>query len=222
MTTRIAGLAQSPATDARNFQKNINRHSRDTVPCVAANPNQPHFMKSDSRVLRVFDGAIDRILCVIGAVLLSQGPEFMQQYLQRLGGHLSESQRQLVSFHEAATHAGVPYEKFVDQTKANPDAGVSQLGKVMERTTERTASLQTAHDALLGATPWTRPFVFLRHLDYDIGRATWSVYKPAVPVTIEGILYTLSGMLFFLLIYHLGVKNIFALFRRKPAVKPAS
>jgi hypothetical protein len=172
--------------------------------------------------LRVFDGVIDRILCVVGAVLLSQGPEFMQQYLQRLGGHLNESQRQMVSFHDAAKQANLPFESFVTQTKSNPDAGVSQLGKVMERTTERTASLRAAHDSMLAASPWSRPFVFLRHLDYEIGRATWSVYKPAVPVTIEGVIYALAGMLIFLLIYHLGVKNLFALFRRKPATKSAS
>lgn len=179
-------------------------------------------MKSGSGVLRVFDGVIDRILCVVGAVLLSQGPEFMQQYLQRLGGHLNESQRQLVAFHDAATKAGQPFDKFVEQTKTSPDAGVSQLGKVMERAAERTTSLQIAHDSLQAATPWARPFVFLRHLDYEIGRATWAAYKPAVPVTLEGMLYALSGMLLFLLLYHLGAKNLLALLRRKPAAKPAS
>jgi hypothetical protein len=178
-------------------------------------------MKSGSGVWRVFDGVIDRVLCVVGAVLLSQGPEFMQQYLQRLGGHLNESQRQLVSFHDAARQAGLPFEQFVAQTKANTDAGVSQLGKVMERTTERTASLQAAHDSLLAASPWSRPFVFVRHLDYEIGRATWSVYKPAVPVTLEGLIYALGGMLIFLLFYHLGVKKVLALLRRRPGPSPA-
>ena len=32
------------------------------------------------------DGLLDRALCVAGTVLFSQIPEFMQQYLQRLGG----------------------------------------------------------------------------------------------------------------------------------------
>ena len=179
-------------------------------------------MKSGSGFLRVFDGAIDRILCVIGAVLLSQGPEFMQQYLQRLGGHLNESQRQLVSFQNAATRAGVPLDKFIIQTSANPDAGVSHLGTVMSNTAERTVSLQAAHDALLAATPWTRPLVFLRHLDFGIARDTWSVYTPAVPVTIEGLLYALAGMLLFLVVYHVGVKKLFALVVRKPTPKPAT
>ena len=179
-------------------------------------------MKSGSGFLRVFDGVIDRVLCVLGAVLLSQGPEFMQQYLQRLGGHLNESQHQLVSFQGAATQAGVPLDKFIVQTSANPDAGVSHLGSVISATVARTTSLQAAHDTLLGASPWARPFVFLRHLDYEIARDTWSVYKPAVPVTIEGLLYALAGMLIFLLLYHLGLKNLLALLRRKPGAKPAT
>ena len=37
------------------------------------------------------DSLIDRLLCVAGAVLCSQLPEFIQQYLQRLGGHLDEA-----------------------------------------------------------------------------------------------------------------------------------
>lgn len=178
-------------------------------------------MKSGSGFLGVFDGLIDRLLCVLGAVLLSQGPEFMQQYLQRLGGHLNESQRQLVSYQDAAHKAGVPLAQFIDQTKANPDAGVSHLGKVMSSAADRSASLQTAHDSLRNASPWSRPFIFARHLDVDIARNTWSAYKPAVPVTVEGLLYALSGMLLFLFIYHVGVKAPIRLCRRKSGTAPA-
>ena len=178
-------------------------------------------MKSGSGFLRIFDGAIDRILCLFGALLLSQGPEFMQQYLQRLGGHLSESQRQLVSYQDAASKAGVPLSQFIVQTKANADAGVSQLGNVMGAATERTISLQAAHDALVTASPWGRPFAFIRHFDYEIARGTWSIYKPAVPVTFEGLIYALTGMLIFLLLYHVGVKGLLSLARRKPAANAA-
>ncbi len=179
-------------------------------------------MKSNSGFLRIFDGAIDRILCLFGALLLSQGPEFMQQYLQRLGGHLNEAQRQLVSYQDAANKAGLPLGQFIVQTKANANAGVSHLGNVMGSAVDRVASLQAAHDALITASPWNRPFVFLRHLDYEIARGTWTVYKPAVPVTFEGLLYALSGMLLFLLLYHVGVKGLFALVRRNPAGASAS
>lgn len=178
-------------------------------------------MKSGPGFLRLFDGAIDRILCVIGAVLFSQGPEFMQQYLQRLGGHLDESRRQLAQFHGAAAHAGVPFETFVQQTSANSDAGLSRLGGIMHETMVRTDDLQAAHDALLQASLWSRPFVFLRHVDIEIARATAGIYRPAVPTTLEGLIYASVGMLFFLTLYHLGSRGTMRLLRRSRSRVPA-
>jgi hypothetical protein len=177
-------------------------------------------MKSGFRFLRVFDGVIDRVLCVGGAILFSQGPEFMQQYLQRLGGHLAEAQRQLGLFQQAATQSGATLEQFITQTRANPNAGLRQLGAVMNDAAERTASLQSAHDALLNSSLWTRPFVFLRHLDLGIAEGTWTVYKPAVPTTLEGLLYALTGMLVLLLLYHAGLKPLAGLLARKPKPVP--
>jgi len=174
-------------------------------------------MKSSSRIFRTFDGLIDRFLCVLGAILFSQGPEFMQQYFQRLGGHLQEAQRQLSLFRGAASQSGGTLEEFIAQTRTNPNAGVVQLSSVMSDAVDRTASLQAAHDALVHSSLWTKPFVFMRHVDPDIARVTWSVYLPAVPTTVEGLLYALTGMLFCLLVYQLGIKALFGLFWRKPA-----
>jgi hypothetical protein len=39
---------------------------------------------------RMGETLLDRVLCVAGAITLSQAPEFFQQYLQRLGGHLAD------------------------------------------------------------------------------------------------------------------------------------
>ncbi len=179
-------------------------------------------MKSGSKALRLFDGVIDRVLCVLGAVLFSQGPEFMQQYLQRLGGHLSEAQRQLGLFREAATRSGRTLEQFIAQTRSNSDASIVQLGSVMHDAAERTASLQAAHDAIQSASLWTRPFVFLRHVDVSIAQGTWTAYKPAVPTTLEGLVYAVTGMLVFLAIYHVGLKGLLALFQRKSPSVPAT
>jgi len=173
--------------------------------------------------LSVFDSLTDRILCVVGAVLFSQGPEFMQQYLQRLGGHLDEARRQLATFQRTADQAGLTLEAFIRKTSGNADADVARLGGVMNDAVERVGSLQAAHDALLHAALWERPFVFLRHIDSAIARATGAVYQPAVPTTVEGLLYAFAGMLLILAFYHLGVKRVLALFARprSPARAPA-
>lgn len=174
-------------------------------------------MKPASGFLRIFDNLTDRILCVAGAVLFSQGPEFMQQYLQRLGGHLDEARRQLATFQTTATQAGLSLDQFVQKTGANADPAVARLGGVMTDAADRVASLQSAHDALLHSALWERPFVFLRHIDAGIARATGNVYQPAVPTTVEGLIYALAGMLCFLALYHIGLKRLLRLFQRPAA-----
>lgn len=180
-------------------------------------------MKTGRGFLRVFDSLTDRILCVVGAVLFSQGPEFMQQYLQRLGGHLDEARRHLAAFQKTADQAGLTLERFISQTAANADPAVAKLSDVMTDAIARVSSLQAAHDTLLHAALWERPFVFLRHLDSGIARATGAVYQPAVPTTAEGLIYAFAGMVFILALYHLGVKRLLGLFARPsaPAKSPA-
>lgn len=179
-------------------------------------------MSSRRGLLSVFDGLTDRILCVVGAVLFSQGPEFMQQYLQRLGGHLDEARRQLAVFQKTAAQAGLTLDRFITQTAANADPAVARLADAISGAVERTAALQAAHDALLQAALWERPFVFLRHLDAGIARAAAAVYQPAVPTTAEGLVYAFAGMLCVLALYHLGVKRLLALFTRPPAPAKAA
>jgi hypothetical protein len=145
---------------------------------------------------------LDRVLCVLGAVAFSQGPEFMQQYLQRLGGHLSEARRHLFQFETVALRKG----QSVDQYAANLKNTDMDLGQVVETSISRVNDLAAAEAAIRGASPFGRPFVFVQHLDNAIASDTWSVYKPAVPTTTEGLLYAAAGIVVLLLIYHLGVK----------------
>ena len=171
-------------------------------------------------LLAAGDGLLDRALCVVGAVLFSQVPEFMQQYLQRLGGHLDEARRQLQQFTDTAAQSGLTLERFIAQTAANAEPAVAKLGGVMTGTVERVADLAAAQTALQNATIWSRPFVFVARLDLPIARATWGIFKPAVPTTIEGLLYALAGMLVLLAFYHFGLKQAFkGMFRT--GVKPA-
>lgn len=167
-------------------------------------------MKLAQRLLGACDTLVDRVLCVVGAVLFSQAPEFMQQYLQRLGGHLDEARRQLAQFRATAEQAGLTLDRLIGQTAANPDPVVAKLGGVMTEALVRADHLQAAQDALLHATLWTRPFVFLRHLDLSIAHGTWRMFRPAVPTTLEGLAYALVGMLVLLGAYHLGVRRVFA------------
>ena len=163
-------------------------------------------MKIGRALLGTGEKLLDRALCVVGAVVFSQAPEFMQQYLQRLGGHLDEARRQLAQFKSVAAQSGLSLEQFIRQTNANADLAVAKLGGVMTDAAARVEHLETAQAAIHGASPLSRPFVFLRHVDTEIANATWSIYQPAVPTTVEGLLYALLGMAMFLGLYYGVIK----------------
>jgi hypothetical protein len=76
----------------------------------------------------------------------------------------------------------------------------------MHESVVRVDALATADAAIRDASIFSRPFVFLRHVDFSIARATGSVFKPAVPTTVEGMLYAGFGMLLILALYHGAVR----------------
>jgi hypothetical protein len=174
-------------------------------------------MKPAERIRAWLDGIVDRVLAVTGAVLFSQAPEFFQQYLQRLGGHLDEAKRLLAQFEGTAGEAGLKLEELINRTATNYDPAVSRLSGVMTDAVNRVQELAAAFAALRDATAWTRPFVFLRDVDVSIARATWTDYKPAVPTTLEGLLYAAAGMIVFVGVHHLVLRRLI-----RPKSKPTA
>lgn len=152
------------------------------------------------------EGLLDRVLCVLGAVVFSQLPEFIQQYTQRLEGHLDEARLQLARFTDAAAKAGQTVDQLVAGAAQSPDAAVASLGGVIRSTVARVDALGAADAALRHASSWSRPFVFAAHVDGSIARATWAIYRPAVPTTWEGLAYAGAGVIAVLAAYHLGVR----------------
>ncbi len=157
-------------------------------------------------MLSAGDGLIDRLLCVVGAVLFSQLPEFIQQYVQRLGGHLDEARRQLDQFREVAAKSGLTLDELAARSQANAEATVARLGQLIHDTAARVDALAAADAAIRDASILTRPFVFFRHADLSIARATWTIFRPAVPTTVEGMLYAAMGVLMILAFYHGAVR----------------
>jgi hypothetical protein len=149
---------------------------------------------------------LDRVLCVAGAVLFAQAPEFIQQYLQRLGGRLDEARRQLEQLRDAASRSGLTVDQLAASAASSPEPGVASLGGVIRSASERVDALAAAQNAIGGASAFTRPFAFIRHFDPATARATLSIFRPAVPTTLEGFAYAAAGMVILLSAYHFGVR----------------
>jgi hypothetical protein len=173
-------------------------------------------------VVSTGDGFIDRLLCVAGAIGFSQGPEFIQQYLQRLGGHVDEAQRQLNQYRDVAAQSNLSLDQLITRSNANADPTMGRLGHVIQETAVRLQALQEAQLAITQAPVWKRPLVFLEHFDVKIAHGTWDIFRPAVPVTVEGLVYALTGMLILLGLYHAVVRYPIAAGYRKWSRRPAS
>ena len=179
-------------------------------------PFSPLVRSASAGAERLFD----RVLCVAGAVLFSQGPEFMQQYLQRLEGHLDEARAELDQFRAAAAQAGLTLDQLVSAANRNPDPAMAKLAGVAQETAARVNQLASADAALRGASIAARPFVFFAHADWGMARATLRIFRPAVPTTLEGVTYAMVGVVVVLTLYHVAVRMPVARhFRRRAAAR---
>jgi hypothetical protein len=141
-----------------------------------------------SFIRNIFSGAF----ATVGAAAFSQVPSFMQQYLQRLGGHRDEALR------------------FVENLRARANVDTNLLTESETRLRE----LSQAIDSLSLAGNFSRPRAFIANFDPDIARATAEIFQPAVPITPEGFVYAGIGVIVGVTLFSL-ITLPFALLRRR-------
>ena len=129
------------------------------------------------------------------AAALSQFPEYAQQYTQRLGGAVDELRIITEDFDRTAGIAGLDRARALERYVASDDAFLAGQGRSMEGTFERYQSLSDTLERIRNADPVTRFQSLPAYFDTDIGRRTLENYKPAMPVTIEGVLYAGAGFI---------------------------
>lgn len=151
-------------------------------------------------LLRKCDSLTGTVLAAIGGVACAQLPVFVQQYLQRLGGHVDEARRMLAVFADADTVQLL-------------DAAARQTVEAL--TNGRLRDLMERQQAILEATPWGRPLAFAQHFDRDIASATLAHFEPAIPLDALGLVYGACGMVAGWLLYDLLKVLPLALLRRR-------
>lgn len=167
---------------------------------------------------------VRRLIASVGglalAITLSQFPEYAQQYTQRLGGAVDELRVIAEEFDRAAAAGGLDRRQALERYSAADDDFLAGRGSSMTATFARYEMLSRTLAEIEGAGPMERLQALPAFLDTDIGRRTLENYKPAVPVTMEGIFYAGGG---FILGYFLlsGLSRLVALpFRRRGRLRP--
>ncbi|MBA3816554.1 MAG: DUF2937 family protein [Parachlamydiaceae bacterium] len=153
-------------------------------------------------------GLIDRIFAAAGGVLFSQVPLYMKQYAQQLNGHVAELRYQVDAMRQAATNSGKTLEQFIQKFVDNPDVDFVRQGDIMSAMVNRWHDITNALTALQESSVITRPFVFMRHVNGDIIKSTWSQYVFGLPFTLEGLVYAVVGIICGFLIFY-GIRKFF-------------
>jgi len=131
---------------------------------------------------------------IVLAVVLSQFPEYAQQYTQRLGGAVDELKTITTEFDAAATAAGLSHDQAIARYESSPDTFVAGRGASMATAFARYQSLSATLTEIRSAEAWDRFRNLPSYFDSDVGRRTLDDFKPAVPVTQEGFLYAAFGL----------------------------
>lgn len=152
-------------------------------------------------MLKWIGGVFDRLFAVVGALLFSQIPLFMQQYTQRLSGHAGELKIQVGSLIEAASFSSKTLEQLIAKFLSSGDMDFVRQGELMQQILIRFHNLTSALQHLEASTPFTRPFVFLSQIDWKIFHGTLDSYSLGITLSLEGGIYALFGVAFGVLLY---------------------
>ncbi len=152
-------------------------------------------LKTLQHPVKFLDGIADRIFTVLGAVALSQFPQFYGQYMQRLGGHLSEAKRNLDLYIQAAHRLNLTLEEYMREHLDSGSEVFESTGEIIKDLVARVENLEQSYRALQDANIYNRWLVFFQEVDWEIAAGTWQNFMPGVPTTVEGLTYALAGLL---------------------------
>lgn len=136
--------------------------------------------------------AIGLLFALIGV----QGPEFAQQYRQRMAGAIDELRREVAEFDAEAAKRSLTPEQAIKRLKENLDPLARDRGDAAEADAARLARLQDAFEALKDAPQLWRLWAFATKYDPELAAETFHDFEPAAPTTTEA--FTIGGVFGFL------------------------
>ncbi len=135
-----------------------------------------------------------RLIPALGlAAALSQFPAFSDQYVQRLGGQANALRQVAAEFDASAKRAGLTRPEALEQIAGT--AFLDSHGQDMGRVFVRLARVERDLGLLRAASALERIALPHRMRDAETLKATWGDFRPALPLTREGLWATGIGFL---------------------------
>jgi hypothetical protein len=126
-------------------------------------------------------------IAVLAGLIGSQGPEFAQQYRQRLGGALGELNRIVSEFDQEVRGQNLTRAEGLSRLEHDDDPLARERGEDMNKAIERAKRLSEQIQAMNSAGPLMRLYVFATNFDPEIARSTLDNYEAAEPLSLGAL-----------------------------------
>jgi hypothetical protein len=135
------------------------------------------------------------VMGLVFGFVLSQAPEFAQQYRQRLGGAVDELARIIQQFDQDSRRSGYDRTAALRLMARNNEQLIRDQATRMEESIARLDRLRAQDTAFRNGGSFVRISAFILNFDRPLVQGTVVAYEPAVPVTMEGLLLAGGGFL---------------------------
>jgi hypothetical protein len=126
-------------------------------------------------------------IALLAGLIGSQGPEFAQQYRQRLGGALEELTRIVSEFDAEVQRQNLTPAEALKRLEDNADPLARERGEDMSKTIARAERLNEQIQAMNSAGPLMRLYVVATSFDPEIARSALDNYEPAEPLSLGAL-----------------------------------
>ncbi len=157
-------------------------------------------MESIKRYIGSFFGSVaERLVVFFVALFLSQAPQYMNLYLNVLSGAKAAHEKSVATLTEKAQELDMTVQQFIDDLLKSESKVSKNSGQVHQKQLADFENTKRAFEALKNATAFTRPFVFLKYVDWSLAKNVQ--FQPAFPLTLESLVYVLVGIILGMLLY---------------------
>ncbi|XPF94709.1 DUF2937 family protein [Colwellia sp. RE-S-Sl-9] len=157
-------------------------------------------------MLKILSTLFDRCLFTLTFIVGVQFPEFIQQYSQRLSGHLNEALLQLNEYQLIANrHFDGNLKTMIEKYLLNSEPSIKETGEIIMNTSTRASDLQ-AHLFNIQETDYIkRVYYFITEFDESMVQATFQQYQLAIPLSLPALSTGVASALFIVITSHIVI-----------------
>ena len=149
----------------------------------------------------IFTKVLDRCLFTFSFIIGVQLPEFMQQYSQRLSGHLNEASHHLSQFQFIAdSQYQGSLASLISRYQENTDVAIQQTGDLIAELVTRIESFERQLSHIQQGELHQRLYYFFTELDSEMAQATLHQFQLAIPLETHALMLGASLAIVILLL----------------------